>query len=248
MVTTPSLEDLIRNKDIEFFSFGRKLDADIENFGSFNWDLVKHVVNQSGNNLVIKGKPLQDYLTNKNNLFGFANYLVQFYFEGAGRAGKTSFAIHVDTDIETLNQHYPQPAEEKLVNGLGQVVVDAASWVPEMPYFEKLWNFALDLAVGGAVGYPGYEHPRNDASFRCRIGELAENYMVGTRQQIQRYKKYALESLGKVTKIAGELKDDPESIFDDYYKLRGLEMVSCHTRIIAENIAYFSTDYDKGTG
>lgn len=66
--------------------------------------------------------------------------------------------------------------------------------------------------------------------------------MIGTPKQIKRYKKYALESLGNVTKIADELKNNPESIFDDYYKLHGLEMVSRHARIIANNVAHFSVE------
>ena len=235
-----SLEDLIRSKEIEFFSYGRKLDTDLKDFGTYNLNLVKHVLPKAGNKISLKGVALEQYLSKPENLYSFAEFLIQFWYHGVSVQKKQHLAVHVDVDMDKLSSHYQKPTEEKLVNFSGQVVGDAASWVPEMPYFEKLWNFALDQAVGGMVGYPGYEHPRNDLSFRIRAAELAENYMIGTKQQIQRYRKYALESLNHVTGIADGLKNDPESIFDNYDQLQGLEMVSRHARIIAENIAHFS--------
>ncbi len=241
MASTASLEDLIHNKEIEFYSSGRKFDTNLDNFGEHNWDLVKRIVKESGTYLVIKGNGLQEHLKTPQNLYSFTFFLIQSWFASYNK--KQHFAIHVDVDIKKYNKHYKKPKKEELIDGTGQVVGNAASWVPEMPYFEKCWNFALDSAIGGMVGYPGHEHPREDESFRYIISQHAENYMIGTPQQIKRYKKYALESLSNVTRIAGELKKNPESIFDGYDKLHGLEMVTRHARIIAENITHFSFDY-----
>ncbi len=242
MASTLSLENLILNKEIMFFSSGKKLDTNVENFGEFNWDLVKHIVKQSGNYLTVDGGiSLQKYLADQNNLYMFTHFLVQFWYAGVGGGKRQHMAVHVDVDIDKLGLHYRKPKKEKLIYGLGQVGGDAANWVPEMPYFEKCWNFALDQTVGGAVGYPGYEHPRDDQSFRDRVAELAENYMIGTKEQIQRYRKYALESLKHLTNIADELKNDPEQIFDSYARLLGLGAVLRQTQLIADNLVFFST-------
>lgn len=233
-----SLEKLIRNKEIEFYSYERKLDTNLKNFGRYNWNLVKRILRDSGNKIRIQGCALENYLTKGENLYTLASFLTQLWSAGFKRY--SDMAFHVCVDIEKLDTHYQRPKEEKLVNLLGETVCDAASWVPEMPYFEKLWNFALDSAVGGMVGYPGYEHPRSDEGFRILVADLAEHYMIGTPQQILRYKKYALESLGNVTRIADEFKNNPESIFEDPYKLHGLEIASSSARIIAGNVAHFS--------
>ncbi len=238
MPSTPSLEELICDKKIEFYSYGRKLETDLEDFGEYNSDLVNHIVLHSGNKMTITGKGLQNYLKEKQNLCILADFLVQVWCRGTYKAH--DMAIHVHVDIKKFARYYQRPSEEKLVNGLGQVVGDATGWVPEMPYFEKLWNLALDQAIGGMVGYPGHEHPKTDEAFRYVIDQQAEWFMIGTPEQIKRYKKYALDILNNVADSAEELKKNPESIFDEYHKLRSLEMSARHARVIAENVIQFS--------
>ena len=239
MTSNVSLEDLIRSKDIEFFSSGRKLDTNLDNFEKYNLDLMKHVVKQSGSYLTIKGDGLQDYLINADNLYALAAFAVHFLYVGTGSIGKKShLAIHVDVDIEKAGQHYQKPTEEKLFNGLGKAVVDATSWVPEMPYFEKLWNFAIDYAVSADC----HGHPGDEGSFRYIVSEFAENFLIGTPQQIPRYKRYALDVLPAVTKIADDLKNNPQGIFVDYTLLHSLETVAHHARLIAANVAHFSVE------
>lgn len=241
-----SLEDLIRNQDIEFYSYGKQLKTDLSNFGKYNWDLVKHILSQSGDKMAIKGKGLESYLTKVENLYCFANFLTQFWCERECTGMyHQNWSVHVDVDINQFSEHYQQPTEEKILNGLGQVVCDAASWVPEISYFEKSWNFALCSAVGGVVGYPGYEHPRDDLSFRREMARHAENFMIGSREQIKRYKKYALEYVNTIINLVDELKADPESIFNDSlndsrYQLMGLQQVAECAERIAENVVIFS--------
>ncbi|MDP3698527.1 MAG: hypothetical protein Q8R47_02985 [Nanoarchaeota archaeon] len=237
MEVKPSLAELIKHKEIEFYSYGRKLDSNLSQYGKYNEKVISHLLKTAGNKIVMKGNGLERHLNEMENLYPLAEFVV--HMQDSGSRKYPDLAIHVDVDIEKLNQYYPKPKEEELVNGLGQVVGDASSWVPEMPYFEKVWNFALDQAVGGMVCYPGYEHPRNDLSFRIRVAEFAEHYMIGTKQQIQRYKKYALDALQNLTGLADQLKADPELIFhDDDYKLQGIQLNAKQAIIIAENISY----------
>ena len=238
MKSKSPLAELIKNKEIEFYSYGRKLDSNLSQYGEHNEKITSHLLTAAGHKIVVKGNGLEDYLTEVENLYPLVKFVVNMQDSGSGKY--PDLAIHVEVDIEKLNQHYPQPKEEKLVNGFGQVVGDASSWVPEMPYFEKCWNFTLDSAVGGMVGYPGYEHPRNDLSFRIRVAEFAKFYMIGTKEQIQRYKKYALEALQSTTALAEEFKNNPNLLFKDPFKLHGLEFCSRSARIIAENINHFS--------
>ncbi len=234
-----NLEELIRNKEIEFFSYGRKLNADIEDFGKYNLDLVKHLLKNVGNKISLKGSGLENYLTKPQNLYIFADFLTKLHYQGAKKY--SDIAFQVNADIEKFGQHYQQPKEEKIVNILGEVVCDATGWVSEMPYFEKLWNFSLDWSIGGMFG-SGYNHPRSDAEFRALAARLAEIYLIGTPQQIQRYKKYALDALSRVMIISDELKNNPEAIFEESDKLYSLWTASRHARILARNVEHFSID------
>lgn len=240
MAQPQTLEELIRNKKIEFFSFKRKLDTNINDFGEYNWNLVKHLTKNSGKYMTIKGDCLEEYLKDANNLYYLAEFVVQLQYDIYQTY--PDFGIHVNVDIDRFNKYYQQPKKEKLVNGLGKFVCDAANWVPEIPYFEKTWNFALCNAIGGMVGYPGYEHPKNDPSFRAEMAYHAEHFMIGTPKQIERYKKYALDSLNAAITITEALKQKPESIFEDYYRLHGLACVANSAQNIAEMVVHFSEE------
>ena len=147
--------------------------------------------------------------------------------------------FHVDADIEKINKHYKRPKEEPIYNGLCQKVCDAANWVPEIPYFEKLWNFALCSSIGGFVGYPGYEHPRDDASFRAEMRNHATSFMIGTKKQLKRYRAYAEEYLENALDIAEIIKKDPDFAFKSYHSLRSMEDSISKARHIAENLSDF---------
>lgn len=100
--------------------------------------------------------------------------------------------IHVEADIEEINKHYCMvPEEEWIINGLGQKVVNTAEWLPRMLYFEKGWNFALCDAMGGWVGYPGYEWPTTEECFEAVVAGHAKNFVIGTKEQLLRYEYYA---------------------------------------------------------
>lgn len=239
MARQQTLEDFIRNKKIEFISYKRELDTNLNDFGEYNWNLVKHLTKHSGKYMTIKGDCLEEYLKDAKNLYYLAGFVVQLQYDVYKIY--PDFGVHIDVDIYKFD-NYKQPKEEKLVNGLGQVVCDVANWVPEIPYFEKTWNFALCDAIGGMVGYPGYEHPKSDPSFRSKMADHAENFMIGTPTQIERYKKYALDSLNAAITITEYLKKKPESIFEDDYRLYGLKNVADSARRIAEMVIHFSRE------
>ncbi len=234
-------EELVKNGEVNFHSYGRKLEITVEDFGKYNWGLAKNLLQKSGNRIVVSGRGLENYLIEPENLYFIAEFLTQLRSEGANKFPRSSFAVQVNVDISKFDNIYQKPKEEKIVNGLGQVVGDASNWVPEMPYFEKLWNFAVDSAVGGMVGYPGYEHPRDEESFRYRISELVESYMIGTPKQILRYRKYALDSLNNFFILEDKIKKNPNHVFKNPDCLRSLEENLRHARVIAENVMHFSS-------
>ena len=233
-----TFEELVHNNEIEFFSYTRKLKTDLKDFGEYNWELAESLTNNAGNKIVVSGNGLEEYLREAENLYYFADFLVQLRFKGANKYSDIS--IHVKVDIDKLDKHYQKPKEEKIVNYLGQIVGDASNWVPEMSYFEKSWNHALDTSTGGMVGYPGYEHPSNDESFRYVIENFAENYMIGTPEQVKRYEKYALDSFNNLFELAKTIEQNSKNLSAKYSELGGLERLSKHAKIIAENIAHFS--------
>lgn len=219
MPESSSLEELIRNKEIEFFSYGRRLDTDLENYGEYNRDLLKHLVQKSDNFITIRGSALQSYLINEDNLYNFASFvgcLWYCYDSVASVSKKPQLAIHVEVDVNILGQYYQKPTEEEMINGAGQIF-DVTDWAPEILYFDKIWSFVLY----GALFETGHEHPRDDASFRYQMTGQAEIFMIGTKEQLTRYKTYALNSL------------------------LGVEAMARHITAIKENIAHFSVDYES---
>lgn len=240
--TMPSLEELIQYQEIEFYSYGRKLDTAVGNFGEYHWGLINHLTIKSGNRIVITGPGIYKHLSDPNNLSTFTEFLNQIWYSGTTKHYPEGIYLHVEVDIEALAYHYKQPSSELMINGLGQQVCDAKDWVSELSYFEKVWNFALDFAVGGMVGYPGYEHPQTDREFRSKIAEFAQNYLIGTKQQLHRYKRYARQYLDNVFKAARKLRKDPDYMFKDPWFLLDMQQSLCSARLIAENIQNFSFD------
>ena len=229
------LADLVRANKIEFHSYGRKLDKYPSDFGKCNWDLVGYLVDYSGNCLAIRGKGLEDYLKDSKNLYELTEFLVDIW---SSKKEKVS-GIHVDADIGKIGRHYKRPKEEPMYNGLGRKICDAASWVPEISYFEKLWNFALCSSVGGFVGYPGYEHPLNDVSFRAEMRNHAASFMIGTKKQLKRYRAYIEEYLKNVFDIVETVKKNPNLAFFPSYDWPSMENSIHNARLIAEHLNAF---------
>ena len=239
-----SLENYIRDKEVEFYFFNKKIDTNIKDFGEYNWNLVEHIIKKGGKWIAIKGFGLDEYLKEPKNLYTLADFAGQLWYKSHSMPiGEVS--VHINVDIDSFSKHYVQPKKEPLINGLGQTVCDASTWAPDMSYFEKTWNFALCNAVGGMVGYPGYEHPKDDASFRYEAADHALKFMIGTKKQLERYKKYALQYLQNVISVTDKLSKDPDSIYENAWPLHGIESNANCTRKIAENISYFTADFDK---
>lgn len=233
------LADLIRNNKIEFHSYGRKLDNYPCDFGEYNKSLVEYLTAYSGNCMSIRGDGLEDYLGDVKNLYSLTEFLVQLWSSNINKKRYDNMGFHVDADIEKIDKHYKQPAKDSICNGFGQKVCDVGSWVSEIPYFEKVWNFALCSSVGGMIGYPGYEHPLDDASFRYEMREHATNFMIGTKEQLKRYRPYAKEYLKTALAIARKIRKNPDFIFKDPFVLAEMEIAVRNAKHIASNLQAF---------
>lgn len=233
-----SLEKLIKEGKIEFLNRSRRIDTNIGEFGEYNWDLVAHIKKNSGTFITISGAAIEEHLTEVKNLFYLTDFMVQLY------SGKKDIRIHVEADIEKIDQHYTRPKEEVLYNGLGTKVCESTDWMPELPYFEKMWNFALCDAIGGFVGYPGYEHPSDEETFRYVVEEHAQNFMIGTKKQLDRYIPYA-ESFLRI----GEEELDPvgnePTLLQDPYRCQRIIINISAVKMIIENIEHFQWDDEK---
>lgn len=235
------LEDLIRKKQITFYSYGKKIKTDLKDFGQYNWDLVTHIVEQSGDKILIAGGGLEKYLHHLPHMSVLVDFAMQLWSKRTEKYPRDK-AIGVAVDIDALNPIYlaqRNPEEEKIFNGLGQMVSETSSWLPEMPYVEKVWNFALCNAMGGLVGSPGYEYPREEASFLIEAVHLAQHFVIGTPKQVRRYEKYALDHLQAALSQAKRLEENPGLIFENPYDLLQLERVVGNARRIAENVVHF---------
>jgi len=188
--------ELIRTGDVKLYSNGKKLDATLKDFGKYNvyvnfrQYLMDHLFKQAKDCVVVKGDKLKELLTETHGLDNLAAFVTHLWVRSWNKEGDLS--IHVDVDIEELSAFYPKK-ETKLNNFLVQQL-NATDWFPEMSQFEKDWNFCLCSEVGGVIGYPGYEWPRTDACFRYEVAHHATNFMIGTKEQLKRYKKYAARS------------------------------------------------------
>lgn len=240
-----SLEDLVRQDRIQFYSCGRKLDTQIDDFGEFDQDLAMHLAGHSGKYMTITGDGLQDYLKEPANLCHLAGFLVQMWFGEKDYHFDGGMSFHVDVNIHSFYDHYIQPGEEPLINGLGREICDCHDWVPEIPYLEKMWTFALCGAIGGMVGYPGYEHPRSDSGFRHEMRHHAQSFMIGTKDQLARYREHARHYSDAAIRDLLVLVKDSEMMFDDTWSLMTISQNLDSARRIAENIGHFQACYES---
>lgn len=177
------LYELIKKNEIEFYHNNKKIDIVINDFGEYGWDLVKHINQQANGHITLKGDGLENFLTNGNNLYELTDFIIQLWWN-------TTNKIHVDVDIEKINGYYPKKSDEYLINLTKTKKIHTSKWLPQMLKFEKEWNFALCHAMGGAVGYPGYEWPMDENEFEARCAYHAEYFLIGTQDQLKRYEKY----------------------------------------------------------
>ena len=213
---SPILEDLLKNQEIEFLSYGTKLDTDIDNLGAYNLHFIRSILRQSGSYVTIRGKTLQNYLTQEANLYLFATFIDSLWREGVSKVREepAHFAIHVEVNVNTLGEHYPY-REKMMVDGAGEVF-EVTEWAPNVSRFDKVWSFIYYQANFET----GMEHPRDDASFRYQLIKQAEKCMFGTPEQLTRYEDYVLDPLLRKQQITD------------------------HHRIITQNIAHFRTRFD----
>jgi len=186
------LTDNIREGHIEFFSGERKLDTSLVDFGEYNQFFGKYIADQSGEHLIIGGQGLKRLLSTQQNLDDFTSMLVQILYQ----FGDDDISIHVDVDIDKANQKYVVNDEEFLNPAYK---IEISLWHPELTRFERDWNVFLDLAIGGMVGYPGYEHPQSKDGFNSRMTEIAHNFIIGTKEQLSRYFDYTHYRESEVT-------------------------------------------------
>lgn len=234
-----SFEELVRSNKIKFKSYGKELDIEMDDYGEDNCRLARHLVLQSNKHMAITGEGLEEYLKEPKNLYELADFLIELSVSDNNQVYPRAMSFHVEVDIDKMPQYYAQPKENPVVSG-GNKIGDAAGWVPELPYFEKLWNMALCNSMCEAFSNSGYEPPMDENAFRCDITEHTRNYVIGTKEQLQRYKKYALEKLDCMARHMDELRNDPESMFINSSLLYRIEMLAREAKEIADNINVFS--------
>ncbi|MBI5398530.1 hypothetical protein HZB03_03630 [Candidatus Woesearchaeota archaeon] len=178
------LSDIVKNEGITFHSKGRQLDARLQDYGEYDWNLVRYLISQADSYMLVRGDRLEEFLRTPRNLNLMTNFLVQLLSAGH------DMSFHVDTDIERIATSYPKQPEDAIVNLLGQRIA-TMSWLSDKTEFERMWNFSLCEAIGGWIGYPGYEWPLNAEAFEEESANHATMFMIGTQQQLQRYKTWA---------------------------------------------------------
>ncbi len=183
----------IRNGEIGFYNKDKKLDSQIDDVGEYGWKLIEHIIKQSDNYLTIKGSGLDSYIINgleiflweKENLFALTDFMIQMLSKNHDAK------FHVEAGLEKINAGYPQERESFLYNGLGHKTANVKDWLPNGTVFERDWNLFLCSAIGGLVGYPGYEWPRTEKTFEAVCAEHAGDFLIGTKSQLSRYEDYA---------------------------------------------------------
>ncbi|MBI2666846.1 hypothetical protein HYX13_04495 [Candidatus Woesearchaeota archaeon] len=242
----PSFEELIRSKEITFHSYGRKLKTKMKSFGEYNWDLIRKLIEQSGNKMILSGSALECYLQKPQNMGIITDFAMQIFGKGSERYG--DFSVCVSVDIDALNPYYlakRNSKEEKIVNLLGQTLADTSWWVKEIPYVEKVWNFSLCNALGGMVGSPGYEYPHTEKRFRAEMAWFAQRFMIGTPEQIKRYETYALNYLKQVFEKISVFEENPHLLFENTFEMNLLEIAAHDAGLVAENVVHFSKEWKR---
>ena len=183
------ISELVKRGEIEFYSQGKKLDTNISDLGIFNGKLLNHLHTQADDYVKIRGgSELVEFLSGLKatqkypGLYDLAQDLVRLWGHNTERR------FHVDVDIGDINKKI---LKENIIlkNGLNQIVADATEWGSGLLYSEKIWNWALCSAIGGFIGYPGYEWPNESKSFEYEVQAHAQWFLIGTKDQLGRYQR-----------------------------------------------------------
>ncbi len=194
-----SIENIIKTGGLEFYSNNKKLDANLKEFGEYNWDLARHLAKQTSEYLVVNGSGLEEFLGKQQNVQDLTEFIVQLL--GEKYKNNVHLKTHVNADIESIqNKYYKNEKEIILRNYLGKSTCDVMKWTPELSWFENLWNVCLCSSIGGFVGYPGYEWPRSRNEFKYEILAHTRYCVIGTKKQLLRYNNYAKQWIDNYTK------------------------------------------------
>jgi len=179
-----NITQLVRREDIEFFNKNVKLDTKINDFGDYYEKLADYIAKQSKRYLTIKGKGLEKFLYKRSNLYELAGLLVFILDKSISKNLEDEVKVHVEADIEKINKNYEKEKSDD------KTTKDIRKYFPKMPEFERQWNAALIYEFAGWVGSPGYEWPENKRDYEYEIAERAISFVIGTKDQLKRYKDY----------------------------------------------------------
>jgi hypothetical protein len=181
----PSLTDLVKKGKIEFYSKGSRLDTGSACSEETNWDLVTHLLLQSSSYLTIKGRGLEEHLSDMQNLWPFTDFLVKL------RYNDYDIKIHVEADIEKLDKKYSRYSSWSYAKEL-----------PELSCFDNLWNLALCCSI-----YYPWEQPFSATRFKAEVAFHATMFMIGTKQQLERYRTFDRYNPACLQKIEENLEE-----------------------------------------
>lgn len=137
------------------------------------------------------------------NVYELTHFLMAISAEKSEKREKIRF--YVEADINKIDQHYSRGGEGCIANLPGTIVVKTADWLTHLPQFERMWNFALCDAVGSWQG-PGYEWPMSEEEFEETIAEHAQTFLIGTKEQLQRYEHYMIKFPERSSRIKEALE------------------------------------------
>lgn len=103
---------------------------------------------------------------------------------------ETNCFFHVNADITKFSLKALTDETAVLSNLRGSSVIHYRDWGAGFPEADLSWNLSHCDAIGTIVGYPGYEWPRNRESYLHSVAEHAISSMIGTHEQLERYRDY----------------------------------------------------------
>jgi len=194
------LKDLITGEDIQFYKDATKLsinagkadrasekawcELNSPEDSKYLWRLERHLGKQA-KYLSIKGSCLEDFLAKTENVPVLAEFVLGIHVSKCGTK------VHIDVDVDKISKNYAGEKKGELVNLLGTARIDVSRWLRHRSVFERDWNLALCSAWQGFLGSPGYEWPRTAKAFDVCCAEHAEDFVIGTKGQLFRYKSFA---------------------------------------------------------
>lgn len=184
------LASMINSKGMKFISGNGEIEIECNDFSKEKKEIINKIISNCTDYLIIEADELYRLLDSRESLCSFALFLKDLMFPNKPFE-KKDIRILVKTDLNKLSTTYQNLCRRNpvLKNKFSSYSFDMISG--QMSLFEQHWNIAINEAINHRYSYIGRDKPRDVKSSMYLTIEIAQKFIIGKGDQLDRYIVYA---------------------------------------------------------